>query len=122
MLIICLSTVYLDRIYRIFRIFFAFPEERQKPISLFEGVHLAIKTEQRSDMNVQQQYHRPLWLSFPAESGMAISRFRPRPPRKPSRLPRARKADGRERCGQVETEKAIDPINLVNPVQYKNYN
>ena len=98
MLIICLSTVYLDRIYRIFRIFFAFPEERQKPISLFEGVHLAIKTEQRSDMNVQQQYHRPLWLSFPAESGMAISRFR------------------------LETEKAIDPINPVNPVQNKNYN
>ena len=31
------------------------------------------KTEQRSDTNVQQQYHRPLWLSFPAESGMAIS-------------------------------------------------
>jgi len=24
-------------------------------------------------MNVQQQYHRPLWLSFPAESGMPIS-------------------------------------------------
>jgi len=59
--------------------------ERQKPISLFEGVHLAIKTEQRSDMNVQQQYHRPLWLSFPAESGMAISRFHPRPPRLSSR-------------------------------------
>ena len=98
MLIICLSTVYLDRIYRIIRIIFAFPEERQKPISLFEGVHLAIKTEQRSDMNVQQQYHRSLWLSFPAESGMAISRFR------------------------LETEKAIDPINPVNPVQYKNYN
>jgi len=49
-------------------------------------------------MNVQQQYHRPLWLSFPAESGMAISRFR------------------------LETEKAIDPINPVNPVQYKKYN
>ncbi len=60
-------------------------------------------------MNVQQQYHRHLWLSFPAESGMVISRFR------------------------LETEKAIDPINPacpvgledrtgVNPVQYKNYN
>ena len=109
MLIIYLSIVYLDRIYpstifqtygagMIFRIFFTFPEERQKPISLFEGVHLAIKTEQRSDMNVQQQNHRPLWLSFPAESGMAISRFR------------------------LETEKAIDPINPVNPVQSKSYN
>ena len=70
--------------------------ERQKPISLFEGVHLAIKTEQRSDMNVWQQYHRPLWLSFPAERGMAISRFRP------------------------ETGKAIDPVNPVNPVRCKN--
>jgi len=60
-------------------------------------------------MNVRQQYHRPLWLSFPAESGMDISRF------------------------HLETEKAIDPINLacpvgpedrtgVNLVQYKNYN
>ena len=98
MLIICLSTVYLDRIYRIFRIFFTFPEERQKPISLFEGVHLAIKTEQRSDMNAQQQNHRPFLLFFPAESGMAISRFR------------------------LETEKAINPINPVDPVQYKNYN
>jgi hypothetical protein len=78
-----------------FQDIFAFPEERQKPISLFEGVLLAIKTEQRSDMNVWQQYHRPLWLSFPAESGMVISRFR------------------------LEIEKAIDPI---NPVQYKNYN
>ena len=68
MLIICLSIVYLDRIYRIIRIIFAFPEERQKPISLFEGVHLAIKTEQRSGMNVQQQYHRPLWLFFPLAS------------------------------------------------------
>jgi len=37
-------------------------------------------------------------LVFPAESGIAISRFRP------------------------ETEKTIDPIDPVNPVQYKNYN
>jgi len=83
MLIIGLSIIYLDRIYRIFRIFLPFRlpaiassseaggEERQKPISLFEGVHLAIKTEQRSDMNVQQRYHRPLWFSFPAETGFS---------------------------------------------------
>jgi hypothetical protein len=79
-----------------FQDFFAFPRsagqaaERQKPISLFEGVHFGIKAEQRSEMYVLQQYHRPLWLSFPAGSGMAISRFRPRPPRK------------RERCGQAQ--------------------
>ena len=75
-----------------FQDFFAFPEERQKPISLFEGVHLNIKAEQKSDMNVQQQYHRLFWRSFPAESGMIFSRFR------------------------LETEKAINPINPVNPV------
>jgi len=28
-----------DRIYRIFRIFFAFPEERQKVSTLFEGTN-----------------------------------------------------------------------------------
>ena len=49
-------------------------------------------------MNVWQQYYWYSWLYFPAESGIAISRFRP------------------------ETEKIINPINLVNPVQYKNYN
>jgi len=70
--------------------------ERQKPISLFEGVHLVIKTEQRSDMNVRQQYHRPLWLSFPAESGMPISRFRPRFQR-----------------GRPETERKIKLIRLI---------
>jgi hypothetical protein len=44
---------YLDRIYRILRIFLPFlsspllagRQERQKPISLFEGVHWAIKTQ-----------------------------------------------------------------------------
>jgi hypothetical protein len=77
MLIICLSIFYLDRINRIFQNFFAFPEERQKPISLFEGVHLAIQIEQRNDMSIWQQYHRPLRLSFPAESGVAPSRFHP---------------------------------------------
>jgi len=42
-----------------FQDIFAFPacpatsgEERQKPIPLFEGVHPAIKIEQRSDMNI----------------------------------------------------------------------
>jgi hypothetical protein len=40
-----------------FQDLFAFPEERQKPISLFEGVYLAIQTEQRSGMNVWQQHH-----------------------------------------------------------------
>ena len=76
MLIICLSIFYLDRINRIFQDFFAFPEERQKPISLFEGVHLGIQIEQRNDMSIWQKYHRPLRLSFPAESGMVISRLR----------------------------------------------
>ena len=88
---------YLDRINRIFQDFFAFPEERQKPISLFEGVHLGIQIEQRNDMSIWQKYHRPLRLSFPAESGVAPSRFHP------------------------EIEKAIDPINLARPVGQRSY-
>ena len=55
-----------------FQDFFTFPacpvksgEERQKPISLFGGVHLAIKTEQRNNMNIRQQYYLPLWFSSP---------------------------------------------------------
>jgi len=31
-----------------------------------------------------------------------------RPPRKPARLPRAREADGRERCGQVRRMKKTE--------------
>jgi len=30
-----------------FQDFFAFPDERQKPISLFEGVHLATKKQSK---------------------------------------------------------------------------
>ena len=44
-------------------------------------------------------------LAFPAESGIAIFRFRPRFQR-----------------DRPETEKTIDPIDPVNPVQYKNCN
>ena len=42
------------------------------------------------------------------------------PPRKPARLPRAREAYGRERCGQVESN--VDRLYQVNPVNpvYKN--
>jgi len=40
-----LSAYYLFRQdFQDFQDFFAFPEERQKPKSLFEGVHSAIKT------------------------------------------------------------------------------
>ena len=63
--LLCQSSIclffYLDRIYRIFRIFLPFPRsagqaaERQKPISLFEGIHMTIKTEQRNEMNIRQQ-------------------------------------------------------------------
>jgi len=72
----------------IFRIFFSpFPryagqaDERGKTKSADAEVFLIL-----------QQYHRTRWLSFPAESGIVISRFR------------------------LETEKAIDLINPVNPV------
>jgi len=44
MLIICLSYFIFRQDLQDFQDFFAFPEERQKPISLFEGVHLVIKT------------------------------------------------------------------------------
>jgi len=44
MLIICLSYFIFRQDIQDLQDFFAFPEERQKPIPLFEGVHLAIKT------------------------------------------------------------------------------
>jgi len=76
----------LDRIYRILRIFGNknTMKKRHDRSAIIQSASLAF---------------------FPAESGIAISRFRPRPPRVA------------KHCGQVETEKAIDPINPVNPVQ-----
>jgi hypothetical protein len=50
-------------------------EERQKPISLFEGVHSAIKTEQRSDMNIWQQYYRPFGFFIPLKAGWLFLGF-----------------------------------------------
>jgi len=35
-MVLTFSIYFFDRIYRIFRIFFAFPEERQKVSTLFE--------------------------------------------------------------------------------------
>jgi len=65
-----------------FQDFFCLSRRKAKTYIPLRGSSFGYKEEQRSDMNVQQQNHRPLLLSFPGESGMSISRFRPRPPRK----------------------------------------